>query len=72
MLADVNVIDLGALHIHAPEMVDDLPAKGQRLIQQIDGYVYTVKSGEVTYEGGEPTGALPGHLVRGPQAAPSA
>ena len=72
MLADVNVIDFDALHIHAPEMVDDLPAKGQRLIQQIDGYVYTVKSGEVTYEGGEPTGALPGHLVRGPQAAPSA
>jgi len=72
MLADVNVIDFDALHIHAPEMVDDLPANGQRLIQQIDGYVYTVKSGEVTYEGGQPTGALPGHLVRGPQAAPSA
>ena len=72
MLADVNVIDFDALHIHAPEMVDDLPAKGQRLIQQIDGYVYTVKSGEVTYEGGEPTGTLPGHLVRGPQTAPSA
>ena len=72
MLADVNVIDFDALHIHAPEMVDDLPAKGQRLVQQIDGYVYTVKSGEVTYESGEPTGALPGHLVRGPQAAPTA
>ena len=72
MLADVNVIDFDALHIHAPEMVDDLPAKGQRLVQQIDGYVYTVKSGEVTYESGRPTGALPGHLVRGPQAAPTA
>ncbi|MCR9093854.1 MAG: amidohydrolase family protein [bacterium] len=72
MLADLNVIDFDALHIHAPEMVDDLPAKGQRLVQQIDGYVYTVKSGEVTYEGGKPTGALPGHLVRGPQVAPTA
>ena len=71
MKADLNVIDFDALYIHSPEMVDDLPANGQRLIQQIDGYVYTVKSGEVTYEGGQPTGALPGKLVRGPQASPA-
>ena len=71
MLADVNVIDFDGLRIHAPEMVDDLPANGKRLIQQIDGYVYTVKSGEVTYEAGKPTGALPGSLIRGPQAAPT-
>jgi len=72
MKADLNVIDLAALHIHGPEMVDDLPANGMRLIQQIDGYRYTVKSGEVTYEEGRPTGALPGKLVRGPQQAPRA
>ena len=71
MLADVNVIDFDGLTIHAPEMVDDLPANGKRLIQQIDGYAYTVKSGEVTYEAGKPTGALPGSLIRGPQAAPT-
>jgi len=65
------VIDFDALHIHAPRMVDDLPAKGKRLIQQIDGYRYTVKNGQVTYEEGAPTGALPGGLVRGPQPAPS-
>ncbi len=70
MKADLNVIDFEALHIHGPEMVNDLPARGKRLIQQIDGYRYTIKSGEVTYEGGKPTGALPGTLVRGPQAAP--
>jgi N-acyl-D-aspartate/D-glutamate deacylase len=72
MKADVNVIDFDALHIHAPEMVYDLPADGKRLIQKVDGYKYTVQSGEVTYEDGIPTGALPGKLVRGPQAAPSA
>ncbi len=72
MIADVNVIDFDGLTIHAPEMVDDLPANGKRLIQQIDGYVYTVKSGEVTYEAGKPTGALPGSLIRGPQAGPTA
>ncbi|MBW2425357.1 MAG: D-aminoacylase [Deltaproteobacteria bacterium] len=72
MKADLNVIDFEALHIHPPQMVSDLPASGRRLIQQIDGYRYTVKSGEITYEDGEPTGAMPGQLVRGPQAAPTA
>jgi N-acyl-D-aspartate/D-glutamate deacylase len=70
MKADVNVIDLDALHIHAPEMVYDLPAEGRRLVQKADGYRYTICSGEVTYEGGVPTGALPGKLVRGPQPLP--
>jgi N-acyl-D-aspartate/D-glutamate deacylase len=35
----------------------------------VDGYRYTVQRGAVTYQDGEPTGALPGRLVRGPQAA---
>ena len=69
MKADVNVIDLDALHIHAPEMVYDLPAEGRRLIQKVDGYRYTIKSGEVIYQDGRPTGALPGKLLRGPQRA---
>jgi N-acyl-D-amino-acid deacylase len=51
-------------------MVFDLPAGGRRLIQDVEGYKYTVQTGEVTFENGEPTGALPGKLVRGPQAAP--
>jgi N-acyl-D-aspartate/D-glutamate deacylase len=72
MKADLNVLDFEKLHIHAPEMVYDLPAGGRRLIQQVDGYSYTVKSGEVTFEHGKPTGALPGKLVRGPQPAPGA
>ena len=69
--ADLNVIDYDALHIHGPKMVWDLPGNGNRLVQEIDGYRYTVKSGEVTYEEGKPTGALPGTLVRGPQPSPS-
>jgi N-acyl-D-amino-acid deacylase len=72
MKADVNVIDMDRLHLHAPEMVFDLPAGGRRLIQKVDGYRYTVVSGEVIYEDGKPTGALPGKLIRGPQAAPEA
>ncbi|HUI25267.1 MAG TPA: amidohydrolase family protein [Candidatus Kryptonia bacterium] len=62
---DVNVIDLDALRLHAPEMVFDLPAGGRRLIQKVEGYRATVVSGEVTFEHGEATGARPGGLVRG-------
>jgi len=62
--ADLNVIDFDALRLHTPEMVFDLPAGGRRLVQRVDGYRATVVSGEVTFEDGEPTGALPGALVR--------
>ena len=64
-LADVNVIDFERLQLHRPEAVHDLPAGGKRLVQRVDGYRYTLKSGEVTFENGEFTGALPGTLVRG-------
>lgn len=63
--ADVNVIDLDALCLHAPEMIHDLPAGGRRLTQRVEGYRYTVCAGEVTWQDGEPTGAMPGRLVRG-------
>jgi N-acyl-D-aspartate/D-glutamate deacylase len=36
-------------------------------VQRADGYVATVVSGAIVYRDGEPTGALPGRLVRGPQ-----
>jgi N-acyl-D-aspartate/D-glutamate deacylase len=69
MRADVNLVDLENLRLHAPEMVFDLPARGRRLIQRADGYRMTVQSGTVTFEDGQPTGELPGVLVRGPQRA---
>jgi N-acyl-D-amino-acid deacylase len=62
--ADLNLIDLAAMHLRAPEMVFDLPAGGRRLVQRADGYVATLVAGQVTVEGGEPTGARPGRLVR--------
>ncbi|HVW29141.1 MAG TPA: amidohydrolase family protein [Polyangiaceae bacterium] len=62
--ADVNVIDYDRLALHAPEVVYDLPAGGRRLLQRADGYVATIAAGEVTYREGQPTGALPGRLVR--------
>jgi N-acyl-D-amino-acid deacylase len=71
MKADVNIIDFDRLAIRPPEMVFDLPAGGRRLVQQADGYRATVVSGQIVYEDGEPTGALPGKLVRGHQPAPA-
>ena len=62
--ADLNLIDLENISLPLPEMVDDLPASGQRLIQRANGYSYTVVSGQVTFESGEHTGELPGRLVR--------
>jgi N-acyl-D-amino-acid deacylase len=51
-------------------MAFDLPAGGKRLLQKADGYVATIKSGTITFREGTMTGALPGVLVRGPQAEP--
>jgi len=69
MQADVNVFDLGALAIEPPEMVHDLPSGAGRLIQRARGYDFTLARGQVIVEAGEPTGAQPGKLLRGPQAA---
>jgi N-acyl-D-aspartate/D-glutamate deacylase len=34
-------------------------------LQKATGYVATIKGGAVTFEGCQPTGELPGRLVRG-------
>jgi N-acyl-D-amino-acid deacylase len=62
--ADLNIIDFVALSLIDPEMIYDLPAGGRRLIQKAHGYVATICNGEVTYENGQHTGAMPGRLVR--------
>lgn len=69
MKADVNVLDLDGLKLRPPEVVFDLPAHGRRMIQKADGYRATIVAGECVYENGEPTGALPGSLLRGATVA---
>lgn len=64
MKADINVIDMEHLHLSAPEITYDLPAGGRRFVQRAEGYRATVVSGEVVFRDGEPTGKLPGKLVR--------
>jgi N-acyl-D-amino-acid deacylase len=70
--ADINVIDLEHLRLHAPEVIFDLPAGGRRLTQRAEGYRVTMLAGEVVSREGVATGALPGRLVRGAQPAPAA
>ena len=69
--ADVNVIDMERIRLHRPVVKADLPAGGKRLTQKSEGYVATIVSGTITYREGQPTGALPGRLVRGEKTAPA-
>ena len=66
-LADLNVIDMDAIKLGKPWLAFDLPAGGKRLLQKADGYIATVKSGVVTFRGGEMQGPTPGGVIRGPQ-----
>ncbi len=70
MKADLNLIDFDALQVEAPQIIFDLPAGGRRMFQGARGYVATIVSGEVIMENGQYTGAVPGTLIRGTQAAP--
>jgi N-acyl-D-aspartate/D-glutamate deacylase len=67
--ADLNVIDLNRLVLHAPEVAHDLPGGGRRLVQRAEGYAATIVNGTVVHRVGVPTGIFPGRLVRGPQTA---
>jgi N-acyl-D-aspartate/D-glutamate deacylase len=67
MRADLNLIDLDALGFDTPRMAFDLPAGGRRLVQHGRGYVATFVDGVQTVDHDEPTGELPGRLIRGPR-----
>jgi N-acyl-D-aspartate/D-glutamate deacylase len=66
-LADANVIDMRTLKLGKPWLAFDLPAGGRRLLQKADGYVATIKSGQVTFRDGARQGPTPGGVIRGPQ-----
>jgi N-acyl-D-amino-acid deacylase len=69
-LADINVIDFDRLRLHTPHIVHDLPGGGKRFLQAADGLCATIKSGELIFEDGCATGALPGRLLRGRRLHP--
>jgi N-acyl-D-aspartate/D-glutamate deacylase len=62
--ADINVIDFAALQLQQPFIQRGLPAGAGRFVQRAKGYRHTFVAGIETYRDGEPTGALPGRLLR--------
>lgn len=65
--ADLNVIDIDRLTLHAPVVRHDLPGGGRRLDQTASGYRATVVSGQVIRRDDQPTALRPGQVVRGMQ-----
>jgi N-acyl-D-amino-acid deacylase len=63
-IADVNLIDFDALALPRPVMVYDLPGDARRFVQSSQGYVATVKRGEVVLRDNVDQGARPGLLLR--------
>ena len=62
--ADVVVYDMDKLKLLPTEIAHDLPGGDWRRVQKAEGYRWTIVNGEVTFEDGAPTGALPGKLLR--------
>ncbi|WOJ96577.1 amidohydrolase family protein [Congregibacter brevis] len=67
--ANINVIDFDNLRLFAPRMVQDLPAGGQRLLQDAAGYRAVIVDGETVLENDQLTGKNPGRLYRAGQQA---
>jgi len=62
--ADLNVIDYQNLSLKAPRMIQDLPAGGVRLMQDVTGYVATLVSGKRVIDNDNITSERPGKVVR--------
>ena len=68
--ADLVVFDEARVRPAMPTVETDLPGGARRLVQKAEGIAATIVNGEVTLENGEPTGRLPGALLRGPGRPP--
>ncbi|MFO1079166.1 MAG: amidohydrolase family protein [Reyranellaceae bacterium] len=64
MAADIVVFDPDTVGPRMPEVVCDLPAGAKRLRQKCDGMLATIVNGQVMLRDNEPTGKLPGKLLR--------
>jgi N-acyl-D-amino-acid deacylase len=67
--ADIVVFDAGAIKPCLPTVQTDLPGGARRLVQKAEGIAATIVNGVVSLEHGKATGALPGHVIKGPLAA---
>ena len=63
--ADVAIFDERTVgSAKRARMQDDLPGGGRRLVMPAEGIEYTVVNGEVLYEHGKHSGAMPGRVLR--------
>ena len=64
MNADLVVFDPATIGQNMPELVHDLPAGAARLKQTAKGISHTIVNGQILLRDNQPTGNLPGRLVR--------
>jgi N-acyl-D-aspartate/D-glutamate deacylase len=64
MPADIVVYELEKLAVRPMETIKDLPDGDWRRVQKADGYNYLIVNGQITFEEGKCTGALPGKMLR--------
>jgi N-acyl-D-amino-acid deacylase len=63
--ADVTIFDERTVgSAKRARMQEDLPGGGRRLVMPAEGIEYTVVNGEVLYEHGKHSGAMPGQVLR--------
>jgi len=63
--ADVTIFDEQTVgSAKRARMQEDLPGGGRRLVMPAEGIEYTVVNGEVLYEHGKHSGAVPGQVLR--------
>lgn len=62
--ADLVIFDADTIAPKMPEVRHDLPSGATRLFQGAEGFAASVVNGEVILRNGEPTGKVPGKLLR--------
>jgi N-acyl-D-aspartate/D-glutamate deacylase len=70
MAADIAIFDYDKIDCpERPEIRFDLPGGGRRLVTEARGVKYTIVNGSILLEDGNPSGALPCHVLRSHSAA---
>ena len=64
LAADITIFDPETVRPLPEDVVHDFPAGGWRIRELAEGVKCTIVNGEVLIEDGEPTGALPGRVMR--------
>ena len=64
LAADIVVFDPDTIDSLEPEEAFDLPGGAKRRKQLAKGIEYTIVNGQVVLERNQPTGALPGRVLR--------